>query len=145
AAGPAAGGTLDRAVAAPGRRWRDRVNARRGPPTGPFLATGPLTNQLRVGTLRLQLRLNLSFIEISGRVRGWSRRSGFRVRVRGRNDVDGFARGERTFERLAGVSSVSRASRITSMDWHRDMADRCFELVGLGRIDEASEMAEQAV
>ena len=36
AAGPAAGGTLDRAVASPGRRWRARVNARRGPPTGPF-------------------------------------------------------------------------------------------------------------
>jgi len=36
AAGPAAGGTLDRAVAAPGRGWRARVSARRGPPTGPF-------------------------------------------------------------------------------------------------------------
>lgn len=31
------------------------------------------------------------------------------------------------------------------MNLHRDMADRCFELVGLGRIDEASEMAERAV
>ncbi len=31
------------------------------------------------------------------------------------------------------------------MDLHRDMADRCFELVGLGRVDEAVDLAECAV
>lgn len=31
------------------------------------------------------------------------------------------------------------------MDLHRDMADRCFELVGLGRVDEAVVLAERAV
>ena len=54
AAGPAAGGTLDRAVAAPGRRWRARVNARRGPPTGPFRChqSGSVANRSIISSSR---------------------------------------------------------------------------------------------
>jgi PAS domain S-box-containing protein len=48
AAEPAAGGTLDRAVASPGRRWWwARVNARRGPPTGPLRTSNHLKTRRR--------------------------------------------------------------------------------------------------